>query len=68
MMSEEHGWLRWVGEGAPTPLEIGQRVQIIPNHVCTAFSSAGQSVGLRDGEVVGVWRVLARATAPLARP
>jgi D-serine deaminase-like pyridoxal phosphate-dependent protein len=68
MMSEEHGWLRWVGDGTPTPLEIGRRVQIIPNHICTAFSSAGQSVGLRGGEVVGVWRVLARATEPLARP
>jgi D-serine deaminase-like pyridoxal phosphate-dependent protein len=68
MMSEEHGWLRWVGEGDPIPLEIGRRVQIIPNHVCTVFSSAGQSVGVRDGEVVGVWPVLHRATTPLVRP
>jgi D-serine deaminase-like pyridoxal phosphate-dependent protein len=68
MMSEEHGWLRWVGEGSPTPLEIGRRVQIIPNHVCTAFSSAGQSVGVRGGEVVGVWPVLPRGGIPLARP
>jgi D-serine deaminase-like pyridoxal phosphate-dependent protein len=68
IMSEEHGWLRWVGEGVPTPLEIGRRVQIIPNHVCTAFSSAGQSVGVRAGEVVGVWPILPRGGTPLARP
>lgn len=68
MMSEEHGWLRWVGEGEPTPLEIGRRVQIIPNHVCTAFASAGQSIGVRDGEVVGVWPILRRGGTPLATP
>jgi D-serine deaminase-like pyridoxal phosphate-dependent protein len=68
IMSEEHGWLRWVGDGEPTPLPVGTRVQIIPNHICTVFSSVGQSVGVRNGEVVGIWPVLHRATTPLARP
>ncbi|HEY0277152.1 MAG TPA: alanine racemase [Solirubrobacterales bacterium] len=67
-LSEEHGWLRWVGEGEPTPLSVGQRVQIIPNHVCTVFSSAGQSIGLRDGEVVDVWPVIPRGADPFALP
>ncbi len=67
-LSEEHGWLRWVGEGEPTPLAIGKRVQIIPNHVCTAFSSVGQSIGLRNGEVEGVWPVIPRGADPFALP
>jgi D-serine deaminase-like pyridoxal phosphate-dependent protein len=57
-LSEEHGWLRWAGDGAPTPLSIGQRVQVIPNHVCTVFSSLGESVAIRDGEVEAVWRTI----------
>lgn len=54
-VSEEHGWLRWHGPGAPTTLRIGQRVQVIPNHVCTVFFSLGESVAIRGGEVQGVW-------------
>jgi D-serine deaminase-like pyridoxal phosphate-dependent protein len=64
-VSEEHGWLRWEGPGDPEPLAIGQRVQIIPNHVCTVFSSAGQSIGIRGGAVVDVWPVIPRETEPL---
>lgn len=58
-LSEEHGWLRWRGKGDPTPLAIGQRVQIIPNHVCTAFSSTAESIAIRDGSVEAVWHSLA---------
>ena len=57
-LSEEHGWLRWHGTGAPTPLAIGQRVQVIPNHVCTVFFSMGESVAIRGGRVEAVWRTL----------
>jgi D-serine deaminase-like pyridoxal phosphate-dependent protein len=64
-VSEEHGWLRWEGPGDPESLDIGQRVQIIPNHVCTVFSSAGQSIGIQGGAVVDVWPVIPRETEPL---
>ena len=57
-LSEEHGWLRWHGLGAPTPLAIGGRVQVIPNHVCTVFSSLGESVAIRGGRVEALWRTL----------
>jgi D-serine deaminase-like pyridoxal phosphate-dependent protein len=63
-VSEEHGWLRWEGPGEPEPLEIGQRVQVIPNHVCTVFSSAGQSVAIQGGAVVDVWPVIPRGQEP----
>jgi D-serine deaminase-like pyridoxal phosphate-dependent protein len=58
-LSEHHGWLRWTGEGEPTPLAIGQRVQVLPNHVCLAFYSLRESVVIRQGEIVGTWRTLA---------
>ena len=57
-LSEEHGWLRWRGPGDPTPLTIGQRVQIIPNHVCTVFSSLNEATAIRGGEVEAVWRTI----------
>jgi D-serine deaminase-like pyridoxal phosphate-dependent protein len=63
-LSEEHGWLRWTGDGPPTPLSVGQRVQILPNHVCTAFWNLGESVALRDGSVIGRWRTIERAVEP----
>ena len=54
-LSEEHGWLRWRGSTRPTSLSIGERIQIIPNHVCTVFSSLGESYALRGGELVDTW-------------
>lgn len=35
-VSEEHGMVH--GDGAETSLKIGDRLQIIPNHICTAFN------------------------------
>lgn len=57
-LSEEHGWLRWCGPGAPTPLAIGERVQIVPNHVCTVFSSLREIVAIADGRVTAEWTTL----------
>ncbi|MFY1631809.1 alanine racemase [Solwaraspora sp. WMMB335] len=57
-LSEEHGWLRWAGAGEPTRLTVGQRVQIIPNHVCTVFSSLGEVTALRGGAVEAVWTTI----------
>ena len=54
-LSEEHGWLRWTGEGPPTELTIGQRVQILPNHICSAFHMLGQSEIVEGGEHVATW-------------
>lgn len=57
-LSEEHGWLRWNGEGTPSELKIGQRVTIIPNHACTAFFCLGKVYGFRAGELVETWETL----------
>jgi D-serine deaminase-like pyridoxal phosphate-dependent protein len=62
-LSEEHGWVRWIGEGAPGPLEIGQRVQILPNHICSIFHMLGQSEIVRSGEHVDTWHATARGAS-----
>ncbi|CAB4718270.1 unannotated protein [freshwater metagenome] len=58
-LSEEHGMLTWIGEGTPKELNIGEQVQIIPNHVCTVFSSLNESVVISKGEIVNRWRTFA---------
>jgi D-serine deaminase-like pyridoxal phosphate-dependent protein len=61
-LSEELGWLRWVGESEATPLHIGERVQVIPIHICTAFYSRGESVFLGHGTRREKWTTLAHTT------
>ena len=58
-LSEEHGMLKWIGDGEPSSLDIGEQIQIIPNHVCTTFSSLNESVVVSKGEVVNRWRTFA---------
>jgi D-serine deaminase-like pyridoxal phosphate-dependent protein len=59
-LSEEHGWLRWAGNGEPTRLDIGERVQVLPVHICAAFHVLGQSTVVEDGRVMGTWISVAR--------
>lgn len=54
-MSEEHGWLRWRGEGVPTPLPVGSRLEIVPNHVCMACAGLRRATIVQDGMVQGHW-------------
>lgn len=35
-ISQEHGILTWTGDTEPTPLTIGQKIRIFPNHACIA--------------------------------
>ncbi len=59
-LSEEHGWMRWVGAGPPRPLVVGQRLQIVPNHICSVFHALGESVIVRNGSVEATWVATAR--------
>ena len=59
-LSEEHGWLRWIGEGPPTPLAIGETIQVLPVHVCAVFHVMGSSHAVEDGRLVGHWIAQAR--------
>lgn len=56
-LSEEHGVLEFA---PPSPLTIGQRVQIIPNHVCPAVNLFDVAYGVRGGKVEREIRIDAR--------
>ncbi|MCC2668835.1 MAG: alanine racemase [Armatimonadetes bacterium] len=57
-MNEEHGYVRRNGSNKPHP--IGERLHVIPNHVCTAMNMHEAVWAHRDGEVVERWEVAAR--------
>jgi D-serine deaminase-like pyridoxal phosphate-dependent protein len=55
-LSEEHGVLELA---ADSPLRVGDRVAVIPNHVCPVVNLA-DAVTVVDGDAVGRWPVAAR--------
>ena len=55
---EEHGVLA-LGENARS-LRVGDRVSIVPNHVCTAINLHERIVGVHDDRIETVWRIAAR--------
>ena len=57
-ISEEHAVVEF-GSAADVP-EIGQRVQIIPNHVCTVINLQNSVVGFTNGEVRATLPIMAR--------
>ncbi len=55
--SEEHGFTT----GAEVAgLRIGERVRVVPAHVCPVVNLADEVVVLRNGEIAATWRVAAR--------
>jgi D-serine deaminase-like pyridoxal phosphate-dependent protein len=54
-LSEHHAVVAW--DGSPPP-EVGSRLRVVPNHVCTAVNLADELV-VDDGDV---WPVIARGT------
>ncbi|HEX7938063.1 MAG TPA: alanine racemase [Gemmatimonadaceae bacterium] len=57
-MSEEHGILD-LSRSSRT-LKVGERVRVVPNHVCIVVHLADVVYGMRDGAVVSSWPVAAR--------
>ena len=57
-MSEEHGILDL--SRSDRRLRVGERVRVVPNHVCIVVHLADVVYGLRDGAVVSSWPVAAR--------
>ena len=57
-MSEEHGILD-LARSAWRP-RVGERVRIVPNHVCIVVHLADAVFGVRDDAVVSSWPVAAR--------
>ncbi len=56
-MNEEHGFLE-LPEGLR--FEVGERLRIIPNHICVAVNLQDSLVTCRGQEVVGEWEIKAR--------
>jgi D-serine deaminase-like pyridoxal phosphate-dependent protein len=54
-MNEEHGFIT-VENG----FRVGDRVKIIPNHICVAMNLHEQVYGVRGGNVEAVWKVEGR--------
>lgn len=48
-LTEEHAQLEFP---AGTPLAVGERLEIIPNHVCPAVNLFDRAYGVRNGKVV----------------
>lgn len=57
-VSEEHGLLDL--SRTPWRPAVGDRVRIVPNHVCVSVNLHERLYGVRGDEVVSVWEVAAR--------
>jgi D-serine deaminase-like pyridoxal phosphate-dependent protein len=57
-MNEEHGYVRL--NGSVQRHRIGERMHVIPNHVCTAMNMHDEVWVHRNGEVVDRWPIAAR--------
>lgn len=59
-LSEEHGILVLDPAEAGADLQVGERLHIVPNHVCPAVNLSDVLYGYRDGRVVREIPVVAR--------
>ena len=57
-LSEEHGWVR-LPESCRS-MRVGEKVEVIPNHVCPTVNLQDELYLVRDGEVIETWPVIAR--------
>jgi D-serine deaminase-like pyridoxal phosphate-dependent protein len=59
-LSEEHGVILLPEGEDRDAFRVGDRVEIIPNHVCPTVNLQDQLFLLRDGRLVDVWDIAAR--------
>ncbi len=57
-MNEEHGYIDV--RQCERKFELGERLRIIPNHICVAVNLHERVYGIRNGEVEEVWEVAGR--------
>jgi D-serine deaminase-like pyridoxal phosphate-dependent protein len=58
--SEEHGHVDF--SRCPRKPEVGERITVIPNHVCVVSNLFNYIVGVRNDQVEIIWPVAARGT------
>lgn len=57
-LSEEHGVCEI--PGGESGLGIGDRVEVIPNHICPTVNLMDDLLIARDGQIIDTWKVAAR--------
>jgi D-serine deaminase-like pyridoxal phosphate-dependent protein len=57
-ISEEHGVIELPEEARV--LKVGDRIEIIPNHVCPTVNLQDEMFVVRDGEAVACWDIIGR--------
>jgi D-serine deaminase-like pyridoxal phosphate-dependent protein len=57
-MNEEHGYIDL--HQTATQFSVGDRVHVLPNHICVAMNLHENVYAVRDGEVIDTWRVEGR--------
>ncbi len=63
-LSEEHGILDL--SGTDWRPGVGERVRIVPNHVCVSVNLQERLWAMRDGRILGAWEVAGRGRGPAA--
>lgn len=58
-MNEEHGYLD-MRKAPAAEFQVGDRLRVIPNHICVAMNLHEQVYGIRGDEVVETWKVEGR--------
>ena len=56
VINEEHSQMKSIG----ADLEIGQKIDFIPAHVCTTINLYDQIHVIKNNEYIGKWQILAR--------
>ncbi|MFB3882773.1 MAG: alanine racemase [Armatimonadota bacterium] len=57
-VNEEHGFLDLAQ--SQLKLRVGDKVEVIPNHCCTAVNLYDEMLAVKDGEVAETWRIAGR--------
>ena len=58
MLNEEHGVI--ATHGSAETVKIGDKIEIIPNHVCPTVNLYDEMYVLQDGQLLDVWQIKAR--------
>jgi D-serine deaminase-like pyridoxal phosphate-dependent protein len=58
LLSEEHSQLQT--EGGESRLEVGDKVEFYPSHICTTINLHERMYVLENDRVAGVWPILGR--------
>jgi D-serine deaminase-like pyridoxal phosphate-dependent protein len=57
---DEHGILTWEKRSAGPPLEVGDRIELIPSHIDTTVNLHDYYYAYRDGRLETIWSIEAR--------